>query len=170
VSNTCPACEQPYDGHPWCVRCRCFHHMPARYDTAICQGCDALLAKRGARRCRECGAVKAVAKFQAVRPGVRRRTCIACWKKHMTPAARANRNAWRRRHRNPAAESAYRKAWIRANPEKRRAQQQRYNARNAAAIAARQRAWQARNPEKVHAAQARYRQRRKVRIWFGGAR
>jgi hypothetical protein len=150
-----------------CVLCH-QSSAPCRYDAAICAACDKALAKRGERRCKECGAAKALTKFQAVRPGVRRRTCVACWKKHMAPETRARHNAWRRRHRNAAAESAYRKAWIRANPEKRREQQRRYNARNAAKIAARQRVWQQRNPEKVRASQARYRQRRKARIWFGG--
>lgn len=167
MTDTLPCCDQPSATHPWCCVCRCFHHMPARYDAAICQACDALLFKRGVRRCKECSAVKPLRKFQEVKPGTRRRTCIACWKKHMSPAALANRNAWRRRNRDAAAESAYRKAWIAANPEKRRAQQQRYNARHADVIARRQRAWQLRNVEKVRAAQQRYRQRRRFALWFG---
>jgi hypothetical protein len=169
MTPTCPACEQSYDGHPWCVRCRCFHHMPARYDPAICQGCDALLAKRGLRRCRECGIVKPLAaSFGLLRNGVRRRACYVCRRRALPrPATKPRRLTEAQRQAKRAAE----RAWRARNPERARAIQQRaarkYAPRRAERERLRRRAYTPAQRARQQAnARARY-QRRKLAAFWG---
>ena len=172
MTDTLPCCAIPAAQHPHCCLCRCYHHEPARYDPAICRGCDDALAKRGLRRCKVCGERKALAKFRQGKPGVYARTCIACASK--SPAARAARQAW---HRN--------RVWTEAQIERRRERQRAWNRRNRTTRAAQTRRWRQRNPERSRAlarayrartlearraSDRRYRQRRKLALWFGGTR
>ena len=176
---TCPACQEPLHTHAQCCGCRCLMHrnVMCRYDPAICKDCDAALFKRGARRCRTCEKVKAMARFQS-KPGTYYRDCSFC--RSQRPARRAAHAAWRERNRDQERQRQrqYRaehielertrvRALYHKHRPKRLAYAKHYRATHHEAHRARWRAYSDANRARINAtARARY-QRRKLAVWFG---
>lgn len=174
---TCQACDQSYDGHPFCALCKCFHHMPARYDRSICQSCDRTLAHRSLRRCTIGGEVKPITAFQKS-PGTYYRACLAC------RSARPKAREWARRNRekhkeeyrltrqaryqeNPEFFRERNRAEYRARHEARLASAAKWRAANRKKHAENSRRWRAENRARFLAgSRARY-QKRKLKGWWG---
>lgn len=163
MTDTLPCCDQPSATHPWCCVCRCFHHMPARYDAAICQACDALLFKRGVRRCKTCEKVKPLRAFDFVNATHRRRHCRACV--HRRPGQVAYQRGWRARNKERI--NARERARYPLIREKHRAQDRASYYRHRPKRLARMRAYRAANQESIRlwtrANRAQINARRKVR-------
>ncbi len=177
---TCPACEQPMDGHPICVmpRCRCLMHKGVwSRDPQLCKACDKALFQRGYRRCRTCETIKPLEKFQK-KPGTYYRDCRSCRGKRPTQRAHAQRcralhqeryraAARARYHADPERHRARHRASYKKHREKRHLYAAAWHRAHRAQHLQQVRDWRARNRERVLASErARY-QRRKIKAWFG---
>jgi len=165
--------------HPQCVACRCLMHKNAqcRYDAQLCRDCDAALARRGARRCRECGSIKPLRRFQ-YRPGHFYRDCIACRNARRADYMRAYRDADREPHRARsrawyAAHREQHRAYLRrvywADPERARERARRRVEQDRERRHLYDRAYRAAHRERLNAQKRHAYQRRKLSIWFGPA-
>lgn len=171
--TTLPCCA--LNPHPFCLACRCFHHMPARYDAGICQVCDATLRRQGRRRCKTCGEIKPLVRFQQS-AGKYYRDCLSC----RAARNRARDRAYQRAHaaeravrrkaaydKDPARTLAQNRASYQRTRAKRIASSLAWRARNRERHRATTRAWYARNRARATQAQRAYYQRRKLAAFWG---
>jgi hypothetical protein len=182
VSDTCGACKAPLATHPWCCLCRCLTHGAAvcRYDPQLCADCDALLARRGLRRCKACEQIKPLMTFHRLHSGNRGRTCFAC----LTARYRERKNARERERRAAnleaqrarsrryyAAHRAERQAVSRqryhADPARHYERCRRWRAQNWERYLSYGRAWRKRHLATMPACDRARRQRKKLAAWFG---
>lgn len=177
----CPACSILLSQHMICAACRCFTHanVQVRHDPAICRTCDKALAARGVRRCKDCGAIKSLDRFDRVKGRWYRRQCKTCMDRQ--PSQRAYQKKWHARHRE--RRNAVQRERYRANPEKwrtwRKAWYQRHRERFLAyltddyrkrpEVQERRREWLEANSERVRAKRQERRARSLLRVLRGGA-